>query len=89
MPTTSGAGARLAHGQGADVFARDQLGQIAAFLRLRAVAPNLIDAQIRVRAVAETHGGGGTAHLLHGHAVFQVTHTGAAEFLLDGDAVQT
>ena len=38
-----GAGARLAHGQRADVLAGDELRQILALLRLGAVAADLVD----------------------------------------------
>src|SRR5690606_23030492 len=43
--------AGFAHGQGADLFARNQAGQVFLFLGFGAVAVDLVDAQIRVRAV--------------------------------------
>ena len=80
--------ARLAHGERADMLARDQLGQVAGALGLRAVEPDLVDAEVGVRAVAEADRGGGPAHLLHGDAVLQVAEAAAAFLLLHGDAEQ-
>ena len=82
------AGTGLAHRQGADVLAAAQPGQVPGFLFGRAVLADLVDAQVGVGAVGETHRGGGTGDLLHGHHMGQVAHTGAAELLLDGDAQQ-
>ena len=48
-----GAGAGLAHGERAHMLAGDQLRQVFALLRLAAVAAELVDAQVRVRAVGE------------------------------------
>ena len=78
--------ARLAHRQRADVLAADELRQVAALLRLAAVAADLVDAQVRVRAVRQAHGGRRARDLLHRHAVREVTHRRAAVRLLDGDA---
>src|SRR5487761_968281 len=44
---------RLAHRQRADLLARDEAGQVAAPLRVAAVAPDLVDAEVRVRAVGQ------------------------------------
>ena len=83
-----GAGARLRHGERADVLARDQLGQVLALLRVGAVAADLVDAQIGVRAVGEPDGGRAAADLLHGDAVLEIAEPGAAVLLLHRDAVQ-
>src|SRR5215213_6547977 len=48
---------------------------------------DLIDAQIGMRAIRQPDGAGRARYLLHGDTVFEVTKTGAAPFLLDGDAV--
>jgi hypothetical protein len=80
------AGAGLAHRQRADVLAADQLGQVLALLRLAAVALDLVDAQVAVRAVAQADAGAGAADLLHRHHVRQVAHVGAAVGLGHGDA---
>ena len=80
--------ARLAHGERADMLARDELRQIAPLLRRRAVAADLVDAQVRVRAVRESDRGRAAAHLLHRHDMREIAHAGAAQFLLDGDAEQ-
>ena len=50
-------GSALAHGQGSDVLAADQLGKVFAPLGLGAVAENLVDAEIGVGTVGERHCG--------------------------------
>ena len=68
------------------MLAADQLGQIAALLRLVAVAADLVDAEVGVRAVGQADRGRGARDLLHRDDVFQIAHAGAAVFLLHGDA---
>src|SRR5262249_19470314 len=51
-----------------------------------AVAPDLIDADVRMRAVGETDRGGRARDFLHGDTVLEVAETRAAPFLLDRDA---
>ena len=80
--------ARLAHGERADMLARDQPGQVAGALGGRAVEPQLVDAEVGVRAVAEADRGGGPAHLLHGDAMLQVAEAAAALLLLHRDTEQ-
>jgi hypothetical protein len=80
------AGAGLAHGQRAHMLAADQLGQVLLLLRLGAVALDLVDAQVAVRAVAQADRGAGAADLLHRDHVRQVAHVGAAVLLGHGDA---
>ncbi len=70
------------------MLAGDQLGQVFLLLRRRAVAADLIDAEIGMRAVGKADRGRGAADLLHRHAMGEIAHRGAAEFLLDGDTVQ-
>ena len=53
-----GAGARLGHRQRADMLAGDQLRQIFVLLRIGAVAADLIDAEIGMRAVGQADRGG-------------------------------
>ena len=81
-----GAGAGLAHGQRADMFAGDQLGQVFGALGVGAVALDLVDAQVAVRAVAQAHRGGGARDFFHRDHVGQVAHAGAAVFLAHRDA---
>ncbi|MOA32446.1 hypothetical protein D3C78_1536660 [compost metagenome] len=52
-----GTGIGLAHGQGADVLAADQLGQVLELLLMGAVAVDLVDAQVGVGAVGQRHRG--------------------------------
>ena len=68
--------------------AGNELGQIALLLLVAAVAADLIDAQVRMRAVGQTDRSGGARNLLHGDAVRQIAEAGAAKFLFDGDAEQ-
>ncbi|KAI3480412.1 hypothetical protein L1887_57426 [Cichorium endivia] len=83
-----GTGIRLAHGQGADMLAADQLGQVLELLLVAAVAVDLVDAEVGVGAVGEGHRGRPAADFLHGHDMGQVTQAGAAVFLADGHAEQ-
>ena len=82
------AGVRLAHRQRPDMLARDQLRQIFALLRLAAVAADLVDAEVGMRAVGEADRGGAAADLLHRDAMREIAHSGAAIFFLDRDPVQ-
>ncbi|OIQ86770.1 hypothetical protein GALL_313590 [mine drainage metagenome] len=84
-----GAGARLAHRQRADVLAAEQLGQVACLQLGAAVAPDLVHAQVRVRAVAQRHGSAGARDLLHRDHVRQIAHAGAAVGLGHRDAQQS
>ena len=68
------------------MLARNQLRQIAPLLRVGAVAADLVDAEIRVRAVGEPDRGGASAYLLHRDDMLQIAHSGTAIFLLDGDS---
>ena len=81
--------ARLTHGERADMLAGDELRQIFALLLLSAVAADLVDAQVRVRAVGEGHRRGRAGNLLHGHDVSEVAEPRAAIVLLDGDAEES
>ena len=78
--------ARLAHGERADMLARDQLGQVAPALGGGAVQLDLVDAEVGVRAVAEPNRGRGPAHLLHRDAMLQIAEPAAAFLLVHGDA---
>ncbi len=80
--------ARLAHGERADLLAGDEPGQVPRLLRGRAVAADLVHAQIGMRAVGKADRRRGARDLLHGHDVREVAHHRAAEFLLDRDAEQ-
>src|SRR5205807_6017574 len=74
------------HCQRADMLAGNQLGQITAPLLVIAIAADLIDAQVGMRAVGQSDGSGGAGNLLHRDAMGEITETGAAPFLFDGDA---
>jgi hypothetical protein len=81
-----GAGVRLGHRQRADMLAGDQLRQVFRLLFRRAVALDLVDAQVRVRAVGQAHRGRGARDFFHRHDVRQVAHARAAVFLVHRDA---
>src|SRR6266496_162154 len=70
------------------MFARNQFRQIFPLLRLVAVAADLVDAEIGMRAIGQADRGGSARYLLDRDAVFEITEPGPAIFLLDGDAVQ-
>ena len=78
-----GSGTRLAHGQRADMFAGDKPGQVLALLGLAAVAVDLVDAQVGVRAIGEPDRGARPRDFLHCHHMRQVAHVGPAVFLAD------
>ncbi|OIQ66570.1 hypothetical protein GALL_518560 [mine drainage metagenome] len=80
--------ARLAHRQRADMLAAEQPGQVLFLLRCAAVAADLVDAQVGMRAVAQAHRGAGARDLLHRHHVRHVAHAGAAVGLGHGHAEQ-
>src|SRR5208282_3690459 len=63
-------------------------GQIFCLLRGAAVAADLVDAQVRVRAVGQPHRSGGAADFLHRHDMGEITHLRAAVLLLHGDPEQ-
>ncbi len=62
--------------------------QVLLFLLRRAEAPQLVHAQIRVRAVRQAHGGRRATHFLHRNAVREVAHRDAAVLGLHRDAQQ-
>src|ERR1700722_6619327 len=70
------------------MLATDQLRQITALLLRAAPAPDLVDAEIGVGAVAQAHRGRGAGPLLHRHHVLEIAQAQAAERLLDRDPVQ-
>ena len=61
---------------------------MALALRVAAVAPDLVHAQVRMGAVGESDRGRRAAHLLHRDHVGEVAHPRPAQRLLDGDPVQ-
>ena len=81
-------GARLRHRERPDMLAGDELGQVSPLLRVRAVAGDLVDAQVGMRPVRQADRGGGARHLLHCHAMGEVAEAEAAVLLLDRDAVE-
>src|SRR5581483_1435760 len=83
------AGARLRHRQRPDMRTGHQLGQVARLLLRAAVTADLVDAEIRMCAVGKPDRRGRARNLLHRHAMLEITETGTAKFLLDGDAEKT
>ena len=80
--------ARFGHRQCAHVFAADQTGQVFCLLLGRAVQFDLVDAQVRMRAIGQRHRGRRPRDFLDRNGVRQIGHARAAEFFLDGDAQQ-
>src|ERR1700748_2136003 len=70
------------------MLAGNQLWQIFALLLFIAVAADLVDAEVGMRAVGQADGGGGARNLLQRDAVLEIAQPRAAEFLLHRDAVQ-
>ena len=70
------------------MLAGQQLGQEAPLLLVVAVAADLVDAEVGVRAVAQPDSGGRAAQLLDGDDVLEIAQPRAAVLLLDRDAVQ-
>src|SRR6476646_9588071 len=70
------------------MLAGNQLRQIAALLVRLAVASDLIDAKIGMRAIGEAHGSRTAADFFHGNDVFEIAETGTSPLFLDRDAVQ-
>src|SRR5947208_4043067 len=69
------------------MLAGDQLSEVTALLLVRAVAADLIDAEVRVGAIGEPDRCGGARDFLHGNAVLEITEPCPTPFLLDRDAV--
>ncbi len=81
-----GTGPRLGHGQRADMLAGNEFRQIFLTLSGRAVAGDLVDAEIGMRTVAEADGGGSAADFFHRDAMGNIAHAGAAIVFRRGDA---
>src|SRR6185369_1649318 len=79
--------ARLAHRQRANMLAADQLGQELLLLFRVRPAADLVDAEVRVRAVAEAHRPRGARDLLLRDDMFEIAESEPAIFLLDSNAV--
>ena len=59
----------------------DELREVALALGIGAVAANLVDAQIGVRAIRQAHRRAGAADFLHRHHVRNVAHVRTAQLL--------
>src|SRR3546814_14764761 len=59
-----------------------------SLLSIIAPAPDLINAEVGMRAIREAHRRGRAGKFLHRHHMFQITKDQAAPFLPDGDAMQ-
>ena len=77
---------RLAHRQRADVLAGNQLRQIPTPLLFGTVAEDLVDAEIRMRAVRETDRCRRARDLLHRDDVREIADCGAAVLVRNRDA---
>src|SRR5262249_15112359 len=64
----------------------NQPRQIPLLLLLVAVAADLVDAEIGMRAIGEPDRRRGAAHLPHRDHMVEIAQAGAAKFLLDRDA---
>ena len=69
------------------MLAGNELAEVAALLVVAAVAADLVDAEVRMRAVGEPDRRGGARDFLHRDAVLEITQARSAPFLLDRDAV--
>jgi hypothetical protein len=70
--------ARLAHGERAHEFAAAKLREILLALRLGPVEVEVVDAEIRVRAVRKPDRSGGARDFLHRHHVGEISQARAA-----------
>ena len=70
------------------MLAGNELRQIARLLVVVAVAHDLVDAQVGMRAIREPDRARRARHLLHRHAVLEVAQAEPAIFLRRGDPVQ-
>ncbi len=70
------------------MLAGDQLRQVLALLRFRAPAADLVDAEIRMRAVRQADRARGPAQLFHRHDVREIAEAGTAELRFHRDAEQ-
>ena len=71
------------------MLAATKLGQVVLFLRLGATAINLVYAEIRMRAIAQSNRGRGAADLFNGNTLGEIAKACAAVGLRNGDAQQT
>ena len=70
------------------MLAADQLGQVFALLLVIAPAADLVDAKVRVGAVAQADRGRGARDFFLRDDMLEIAEAEPAPFLLDGDAVQ-
>ena len=68
------------------MLAADELGQVLGSLLRRAIALDLVDAEVAVRAVRQAHRSRGARDFFHGNHVGQIAHVGTAIFLAHGNA---
>src|SRR5208282_3285360 len=69
-----------------DMLARDQFRQIVLLLLGIAVAPDLVDAKVRMRSVGQADGARSARDLLHGDTMGEIAEPRAAPFLFDRDS---
>src|SRR5215204_968029 len=70
------------------MLARDQLRQIFALLRVVAVAADLVDAEVGMRAIGQADCCRRPRHFLDRDAMLEIAEPAAAIFFLDGNPMQ-
>ena len=70
------------------MLAADQTGEIFALLLVIAPAADLVDAEVRVGAVAEAHRRRCARHLLLRHNMLEIAEAESTPLLLDRDSVE-
>src|SRR5690606_4435264 len=78
--------AGLGHGERADMLARAELGQVSRLLVRRGIAVDLVDAEVRMGAVAERGRGGSAGNLLDRDDMGEIAEPGAAKIGIGGHA---
>ncbi len=81
-------GRRFGHRQRSDMLAGYQPGQILGLLLFVAPAADLVDAQIRMCAIAESERGARTADFLNRDHMFEIAETQPTIVFVDSDAMQ-
>ena len=71
------------------MLARDQLGQIGALLFFRAIAANLVDAQVGMRTIREADRRRRARDLFHRNDVREIAHRAAAVAFFNGHPQET
>jgi hypothetical protein len=70
------------------MLAADQLRQLCCLLPVVAPAPDLVDAQVRMRAIAQADRGRSARNLFAGDNMFEVAEPEATPLLIDRNTMQ-